>query len=71
VLDGVDARLKAGARIADVWCGHGASAVTMAAPYPNSIFSGFDFHAPSIATCIERARERARRLPGRHLARIC
>jgi hypothetical protein len=31
--------------------------MTTAAGYPNSIFSGFDFHAPSIATCRERARE--------------
>jgi 2-polyprenyl-3-methyl-5-hydroxy-6-metoxy-1,4-benzoquinol methylase len=57
VLEGVDAPLRAGAHIADVGCGHGASAMTMAAAYPNSIFSGFDFHAPSIATCRERARE--------------
>src|SRR5262249_5706888 len=42
---------------ADVGCGHGASVVAMAAAYPNSTFCGFDFHAPSIATCRERARE--------------
>jgi SAM-dependent methyltransferase len=56
-LDGVEAKLKAGARVADVGCGHGASLVAMAAAYPNSTFCGFDFHAPSIATCRERARE--------------
>ena len=56
-LDGVDARLRAGARVADVGCGHGASVVTMAVAYPDSVFTGFDFHAPSIATCRERARE--------------
>jgi len=56
-LEGVDAKLKAGARVADVGCGHGASLVTMATAYPNSIFSGFDFHAPSIETCRKRAYE--------------
>jgi SAM-dependent methyltransferase len=56
-LDGVDAQLRAGARVADVGCGHGASVVTMAAAYPDSVFTGFDFHAPSIAICRERARE--------------
>ena len=34
-----------------------AAVVTMAAEYPGSVFSGFDFHAPSIATCRERGRE--------------
>jgi 2-polyprenyl-3-methyl-5-hydroxy-6-metoxy-1,4-benzoquinol methylase len=56
-LDGVDAKLQAGARVADVGCGHGASLVAMAAAYPNSVFSGFDFHSPSIETCRKRAKE--------------
>jgi 2-polyprenyl-3-methyl-5-hydroxy-6-metoxy-1,4-benzoquinol methylase len=56
-LEGVAAKLEAGARVADVGCGHGASLVAMAMAYPNSTFHGFDFHAPSIATCRERARE--------------
>jgi 2-polyprenyl-3-methyl-5-hydroxy-6-metoxy-1,4-benzoquinol methylase len=56
-LDGVEARLRAGARVADVGCGHGASVVTMAAAYPNSTFCGFDFHAPSIDTARRRAVE--------------
>jgi 2-polyprenyl-3-methyl-5-hydroxy-6-metoxy-1,4-benzoquinol methylase len=56
-LDGIEAKLKTGARVADVGCGHGASLVTMATAYPNSVFSGFDFHAPSIETCRQRARE--------------
>jgi ubiquinone/menaquinone biosynthesis C-methylase UbiE len=54
-LDGVDAKLRRGARIADVGCGHGASTVIMARAYPNSTFVGFDFHPPSI----ERARKLA------------
>jgi 2-polyprenyl-3-methyl-5-hydroxy-6-metoxy-1,4-benzoquinol methylase len=56
-LDGVDAKLKAGARVADVGCGHGASVVVMASAYPNSTFFGFDFHAPSIETARRRAIE--------------
>ncbi|MBQ1543813.1 SAM-dependent methyltransferase [Caulobacter sp. CCUG 60055] len=54
-LEDVEGRLKAGARVADVGCGHGASTVVMAKAYPNSRFFGFDYHAPSI----ERARQAA------------
>ena len=54
-LDGVDAKLRAGAKVADVGCGHGASVVVMAQAYPNSRIWGFDFHAPSIATARARA----------------
>jgi SAM-dependent methyltransferase len=51
-LDGVERKLKAGAKVADVGCGHGASTVVMAKAYPKSQFFGFDYHVPSI----ERAR---------------
>lgn len=47
-LDGVEARLKAGARVADIGCGHGASTLIMAQAYPASTFVGFDYHTPSI-----------------------
>jgi 2-polyprenyl-3-methyl-5-hydroxy-6-metoxy-1,4-benzoquinol methylase len=56
-LDGVEDKLKSGARVADVGCGHGASAVAMAEAYPSSRFWGFDYHAPSIETARERASE--------------
>lgn len=52
-LDGVVAKLGKGARVADVGCGHGASTLIMADAFPSSQFSGYDFHAPSVA----RARE--------------
>jgi SAM-dependent methyltransferase len=54
-LDGVQAKLERGARVADVGCGHGASTIVMAKAFPNSRFFGFDYHAPSI----ERARQLA------------
>jgi SAM-dependent methyltransferase len=47
-LDGVDAKLKAGASVADVGCGLGASTIIMAQAYPHSTFVGYDYHQPSI-----------------------
>jgi SAM-dependent methyltransferase len=47
-LDGVEAKLRGGAKVADVGCGHGASTVLMAQAYTKSQFVGFDYHAPSI-----------------------
>ncbi|MEP6603634.1 MAG: class I SAM-dependent methyltransferase [Spartobacteria bacterium] len=54
-LDGVDVKLTAGGKVADVGCGHGVSTILMAQAYPKSRFVGFDYHAPSI----EYARESA------------
>ncbi|GAC1324662.1 MAG: class I SAM-dependent methyltransferase [Chloroflexota bacterium] len=47
-LEGVDAKLRTGARVADIGCGHGASTIIMAQGYPASHFVGYDNHAPSI-----------------------
>jgi SAM-dependent methyltransferase len=54
-LEGVEAKLKAGARVADVGCGHGASTILMAEAFPNSKFFGFDYHPESIASARRRA----------------
>jgi SAM-dependent methyltransferase len=47
-LDGVKTKLDAGARVADVGCGKGASTVLMAKAFPKSQFFGFDYHDKSI-----------------------
>ncbi len=56
-LEGVVAKLQAGAKVADVGCGHGASTLVMAQAFPASTFVGYDYHGPSITTANERARE--------------
>ena len=56
-LDGVEAKLRAGVRVADVGCGLGASTIIMAKAYPDSQFVGFDYHAESIEAARERAKQ--------------
>jgi len=56
-MDGVADRLQTGAAVADIGCGHGASAVVLADSYPASRIHGFDYHAPSIDTARARAVE--------------
>jgi SAM-dependent methyltransferase len=55
-LAGVENKMKAGARVADVGCGKGASTLLMAQAFPKSQFIGFDYHDQSI----EGAREQAK-----------
>jgi SAM-dependent methyltransferase len=56
-LEGVVPKLEAGAAVADVGCGHGASTVVMAKAFAASRFFGFDYHTPSIETATKRAAE--------------
>jgi SAM-dependent methyltransferase len=57
-LDGVKSKLEAGARVADVGCGKGASTLLMAEAFPKSEFFGFDYHDQSINDARETAKRR-------------
>ena len=54
-LEGTEAKLKAGAKVADVGCGLGTSTILMAQAYPKSTFVGFDYHDGSIKMAREAA----------------
>jgi ubiquinone/menaquinone biosynthesis C-methylase UbiE len=77
-LDGMVEKLKAGAKVADVGCGHGVSTILMAQAFPKSEFIGYDFHPGSIAAATAHAKthgvanvsfavNRAQDFPGREL----
>ncbi|WP_370618207.1 class I SAM-dependent methyltransferase [Mumia sp. Pv 4-285] len=52
---GIADKLRSGAAVADIGCGHGASTILMAEAFPNSTFVGSDYHAASIDVARERA----------------
>jgi ubiquinone/menaquinone biosynthesis C-methylase UbiE len=54
----VGAKLRAGARVADIGCGHGACTALMARAYPNSAFTGSDYHEESIIRARKQIAER-------------
>ncbi|MGY2082476.1 class I SAM-dependent methyltransferase [Blastococcus sp. SYSU DS0539] len=56
-LDGVPAKLRAGGRVADVGCGHGASTILLAQAFPDATVTGFDYHDQSIQAARGRAAE--------------
>ncbi len=56
-LDGMEARLRQGARVADIGCGQGACLILMARAFPESRFIGFDYHADSIQAAQRNAEE--------------
>jgi 2-polyprenyl-3-methyl-5-hydroxy-6-metoxy-1,4-benzoquinol methylase len=56
-LTGAEEKLKSGAKVADIGCGHGSSTIIMAQAYPNSRFWGFDNHDKSIEMARQRARD--------------
>ncbi len=82
-MKGAKEKLDAGARVADVGCGHGASTIIMAKAFPNSRFYGYDVHEKSIETARQRAADagvsdrvtfevrRARELPNEQFDLIC
>jgi SAM-dependent methyltransferase len=56
-LDGVVEKLKRGAKVADVGCGHGVSTRLMAEAFPKSHFYGFDYHEGSIVAARDQAKK--------------
>ena len=56
-LDGVEAKLTAGGRVADLGCGLGTTSVLLAQAYPNTTITGFDYHPESIELAAKRAAE--------------
>ncbi len=62
-LEGVQAKLTAGASVADVGCGKGASTLLLAQAFPHSTFIGFDSHDKSIEAAQQTAA--AQHLTGR------
>ncbi|MGY1763288.1 class I SAM-dependent methyltransferase [Geodermatophilus sp. SYSU D00779] len=56
-LDGVEAKLRAGARVADLGCGHGSSTLLLANAFPASQIVGFDYHPASVDVARKRSVE--------------
>jgi ubiquinone/menaquinone biosynthesis C-methylase UbiE len=56
-LSGIQEQLAKGGHVADLGCGHGASAILMAQAFPKSTFVGIDYHESSIAVARERAKQ--------------
>jgi SAM-dependent methyltransferase len=56
-LDGVEDKLAAGARVADIGCGYGVPLILLAEAYPASTFVGFDYHADSVEAARRAAAE--------------
>ena len=56
-LEGVEAKLTAGARVADLGCGLGSTSVLMAQAYPRTTVVGSDYHAESIDLARKNAAE--------------
>ena len=55
-LHGVQKKLEAGVKVADVGCGKGASTLLMAKAFPKSSFFGFDYHDRSIEAAANSAK---------------
>ncbi|MFL2805283.1 MAG: class I SAM-dependent methyltransferase [Gammaproteobacteria bacterium] len=57
-MDGVQEKLKKGAKVADIGCGLGTSSMLMAEEFPNSTIHAYDFHGPSIEEAKKRAADK-------------
>jgi len=58
-LNGVEAKLRQGAKVADIGCGLGSSTILMAKAFPKSEFYGFDYHNKSIDLARQEAKREA------------
>lgn len=56
-IEGLTEKLDAGAKVADVGCGYGASTIVLANTFPASTFIGYDYHTDSITVSETRARD--------------
>ena len=65
-LEGVEEKLAAGGKVADIGCGHGISTILMAQAFRESTIHGFDYHDASI----ERAKRDRRGRGGRGQHRV-
>jgi SAM-dependent methyltransferase len=54
---GIADRMREGASVADIGCGHGASTILMAQAFPRSRFRGTDYHEESVRIARQRAEE--------------
>jgi 2-polyprenyl-3-methyl-5-hydroxy-6-metoxy-1,4-benzoquinol methylase len=58
MVDGIDARLRAGIDVLDAGCGKGLALIAMAEHYPQSRFTGYDLCADAIADAAHAAAAR-------------
>lgn len=57
-IGGIVEKLKKGITVADLGCGHGASTLLLAEAFPNSTFTGYDNHKPSIDRANQLVKEK-------------
>lgn len=56
-MDGMEDRLRSGARVADVGCGAGGAVLLLARAFPSSSFTGYDISQHALARAGERLAE--------------